>query len=659
MTDHRRAFTGLWCLAVVLLLCSVRQQLIALVRNPTVNWGLSRIDQPDRALALAAQQLRYVADGTTVNIFIVGTGVAQHSEFGTRLTYIGDFCTGDRRAGTVEVDPEDGFDGHDTHVASYAAGTTTGVAKNAKIYSLRTTYSPSNDPGNGGSQCANGGQAGAVAAAINWIKDHGHEDGRTGPGVVNYSGGFGGSDVRLAIKAATIAGYFFTLSGNTGNGTVESNWGSCSQDPSCVPNIALVVGGTRDTDVALAPASNYGSYLGLYAPAAGLIGAGKSGGLTKPEDSSPFYPGDSFAAPWVAGVAAVFRQQHKSASPAQVRAAILKRTVNVGPAPPAAPQKLLQMVRDNVGDYNSDGRADLWIWRTYPGPDAQFYVLKSSDPLGYSGQAGIPYGLSTDIPVVADYDGDGVMDPAIFRNGTWTILTSSSQFQTYQNFTWGAAGDVPVPGDYDGDGIVDPAVFRPGSTANSAIWFILFSATNYTTSQTIPFGDRNDKPVPADYDGDSRTDVAQWTPGTGTWSVLGSGCVGGLFSCAIVPNGISWGSAAVGDIAVPGDYDGDGKADPAVYRPGGSSGWWILSSLSGYVQVTTPQKYWGTTGDVPVPGDYDGDGKTDYAVWRPSDGTWWLWYTFTNSQGTGSPISWGGVLHDTPLPASGQPVTPR
>jgi hypothetical protein len=56
---------------------------------------------------------------------------------------------------------------------------------------------------------------------------------------------------------------------------------------------------------------------------------------------------------------------------------------------------------------------------------------------------------------------------------------------------------------------------------------------------------------------------------------------------------------------------------------------------------------WGLSGDVPVPGDYDGDGKTDLAVWRPSTGTWSFLRSSTDFT-TSASYQWG-LPGDVPI----------
>jgi hypothetical protein len=55
------------------------------------------------------------------------------------------------------------------------------------------------------------------------------------------------------------------------------------------------------------------------------------------------------------------------------------------------------------------------------------------------------WGLSTDTPVVGDYDGDGQADFGVWRpdSGTWYMLPSGSSGY-YTATQWGALGDLPL-----------------------------------------------------------------------------------------------------------------------------------------------------------------------------------------------------------------------
>ncbi|MDQ4123916.1 MAG: VCBS repeat-containing protein [Acidobacteriota bacterium] len=88
------------------------------------------------------------------------------------------------------------------------------------------------------------------------------------------------------------------------------------------------------------------------------------------------------------------------------------------------------------------------------------------------------------------------------------------------------------------------------------------------------------------------------------------------------------------------DYDGDGRADAAVFRPTNNT-WYIQQSGGGFKF----QPFGNSATDVFTPGDYDGDGKGDIAVWRDTDGTF---YFLRSSNNTFGAVQWG-VTGDEPV----------
>lgn len=65
------------------------------------------------------------------------------------------------------------------------------------------------------------------------------------------------------------------------------------------------------------------------------------------------------------------------------------------------------------------------------------------------------------VPVVADYDGDGKVDPAAYRsNSGYMLIRRSSLGHDYWQ-PWIASDAEPMVGDYDGDGLADLVAYRP------------------------------------------------------------------------------------------------------------------------------------------------------------------------------------------------------
>lgn len=197
-----------------------------------------------------------------------------------------------------------------------------------------------------------------------------------------------------------------------------------------------------------------------------------------------------------------------------------------------------------AGNFAGDAAAEVAVYRR---------TKRASFVVSQPGAAPrvVPFGYSTDEPVLGDWDGDGLVNL-----GIRTPKRSMFKLRTDAGLTkivWGVPSDRPVAGDWDGNGTTDIGVRRPGEAA-------FYQRLPDGSAAVVPLGDADDLPVTGDWNGDRVTDLGVFDQGTATFTLR-----------MVDPDGLVWTAQVVfgspGDLPVTADWDGNGVTDLGVWSP--------------------------------------------------------------------------------------------